>query len=130
MPALNFQARFAPFVESGEKRQTIRAHRTHPIYVGDHLYLYTGMRTKQCRKLGEAVCTEIVPVKIFKGGSTFLGDSLLGPRQMEKLAIADGFTAGDGSRYRVRACEKMVDWFEKTHGLPFRGVLIRWGEVS
>ena len=27
MPALNFQARFAPLVESGQKRQTIRAYR-------------------------------------------------------------------------------------------------------
>jgi hypothetical protein len=30
MPALNFFARFAPLVESGQKRQTIRAPRRYP----------------------------------------------------------------------------------------------------
>jgi hypothetical protein len=52
MPAYNFQKQFAPLVQSGEKRQTIRTlgKRSH-AQPGNKLQLYTGMRTKQCRKL-------------------------------------------------------------------------------
>ena len=64
MPALNFQEQFAAAVESGEKRQTIRSERKRPIKVGDTLYLYTGMRTKRCRKLGSAGCVGIEEIRI------------------------------------------------------------------
>lgn len=57
---------FSVFIDkilSGEKRQTIR--RASPkwenVKVGDKLTLYTGLRTKQCRKLGEAVLTYPTP---------------------------------------------------------------------
>ena len=63
MPSLNF-TKFTDKILSGEKRQTIRLSRKHPIKRGDKLYLYTGMRTKNCKKLGEAVCSEVVPIKI------------------------------------------------------------------
>jgi len=64
MPALNFQARFADAVERGDKTQTIRAPRKRPFKVGDNLYLYTGMRTKWCRKLLDAVCIGVDPIRI------------------------------------------------------------------
>lgn len=58
MPALNFKKRFEPMIESGDKRQTIRAKRKdcRDPKEGQTLYLYTGMRSKGCRKLGEAPC--------------------------------------------------------------------------
>lgn len=140
MPALNFQARFAPLVESGEKRQTIRKRRKdgRDPKPGDTLYLYTGMRTKACRKLGEAKCREVFPfqltaraetgngnVNMFAGlsshrggGSRFRAASLRdGTRsRIARLAKADGFSSP----------EEMVCWFEAAHGLPFEGLLIRW----
>jgi len=48
MPTINF-TKFK--VESGEKRQTIRAVRKRPIKVGDKLHLYSGLRTKKARNL-------------------------------------------------------------------------------
>ena len=36
--------------------------------------------------------------------------------QATAIAKADGFGSW----------EEMLDWFEKTHGLPFEGLLIRW----
>ena len=59
MPLLNFQKRFVTQVESGRKRQTIRAMRKIPFKVGDKLFLYTGLRTKDCRKLGEVICERV-----------------------------------------------------------------------
>ncbi len=116
MPALNFQARFADSVESGEKRQTIRRLRKdgRDPQVGDTLYLYTGMRTKACRKLGEVICERVLDVEIF-GGGVVIGRELAS-HEREQLAGQDGFESFAGMR----------DWFEKTHGLPFRGKIYRW----
>ena len=120
MPLLGFQKQFAPLVESGEKRQTIRAHRKRPFVKGDRLYLYTGLRTKQCRKLGEAVCTKVESIRIRTGGAVLLGSQLLGVRQIQRISRDDGFDNA----------EEMVQWFEETHGLPFEGQLIRWGRIE
>ena len=53
---LSFKARFAPSVKSGEKRQTIRPRGKRQAQVGDVLHLFTGMRTKRCERLADAMC--------------------------------------------------------------------------
>ena len=121
MPALNYQGRFAPRVESGEKRQTIRPRRKREIKPGDTLYHYTGMRTKRCRKLGTAVCLRCQPITINEHSmSIVVDDGTLGiwPEggPLEWLAHKDGFDSW----------EEMRDWFKKRYGLPFEGVLITW----
>jgi len=121
MPALSFQAQFAHMVESGEKLQTIRAHRKRPFRVGDRLYLYSGMRTKQCRKLGEAICTETRSVRLTTHGSFYLdGFILWGRSEVEPFARRDGFAN----------MSEMVEWFETNHGLPFDGQLVRWDKLE
>ena len=119
MVAYNFQAKFADAVASGEKRQTIRAPRKDNRHAkaGDKLQLYTGMRTKSCRKLRDAVCHDSCVIRLehdkawtFGPQELFMGDDL------EHLARSDGF-----------ACwAEMRDWFDNTHGLPFTGQMIRW----
>ncbi len=119
MPALNFQKRFAPLVESGEKRQTIRRERVDgrlPCKPGDRLVLYTGMRSKNCRRLAEVRCTAVETIRINRKA----GKPIIWVRyenmDAEAQARADGFESADS----------MADWFQETHGLPFRGLLIRW----
>lgn len=119
MPALNFQKRFAEDVRTGKKRQTIRTVRKHPIKVGDALYLYTGMRTKQCVKLCEGRCWWVMPIKISRHPTT--GGGVL-RNQSGASHLLDEFAQADG----FDSAEDMLNWFEQTHGLPFRGVLIRW----
>ena len=91
---------FSVFIDkilSGEKRQTIR--RASPkwknVKVGDKLTLYTGLRTKQCRKLGEAVVESIGKVKLYKAGLigtiTRDGEYWLTEDEVEQLARRDGF---------------------------------------
>ena len=67
MPALNFTM-FVDKVESGEKRQTIRAYRKdgRDPKPGDPLYLFTGMRTTACRRLVVAPGVDITPHPIAK----------------------------------------------------------------
>jgi len=122
MPALNFKQRFAPLVESGAKRQTIRAMRKdgRDPAPGDVLHHYTGMRTKACRKLREEVCTSAEPIGILTDGRVLLVDGngvrFLDPMAIGELAEADGFCS----------VGEFYDFFNKTHGLPFNGLLIKW----
>lgn len=117
MALLGFKKRFAPLVEAGTKRQTIRAKRKdgknpHP---GERLYLYTGLRTKACRKLGEGICKSVEEITIESHEINVAG-AWLPHAPVEELAIRDGFDS----------FEQILAFFEKEHGLPFWGLLIEW----
>lgn len=124
MPAYNFKPQFAPLVESGQKRQTIRQ-TAKGAARGATAYLYTGQRTAQCRKLGEGTITDVLPIEI---GRHACGEPYacitewygirrhLAHEQLDSLARADGFANG----------EEMVEWFAAQYGLPFSGYLHQW----
>ncbi len=123
MPALNFSAQFADDVQSGAKCQTIRAPRKRPIRVGDVVHLFTGQRTKACRKLGMGKVTSVAEIIIGDGPGrrdVWISNEKkawwLSIGEIHKLARADGFDCK----------QSMSAWFGKTHGLPFHGVLIQW----
>jgi len=90
------------------KRQTIRKLRKRPIKVGDKLYLFWKLRTKQCERLGEAICTETFFIKavlfenfLDSGKPAYridryeeplsLGCRTLVERECNDLAVRDGF---------------------------------------
>ena len=58
MPLLGF-TKLKEKLLDGSKTQTIRKPRKHPIKVGDKLFIYWKLRTKECEKLGEAIVTKI-----------------------------------------------------------------------
>jgi len=121
MPLFNFQKQFAKVVESGEKRQTIRAKRKNRPKVGQTAYLYTGVRTKACRKLGEYPIENVQSIMIGGKGICFSFDELgeyceSDPAMLDSIACEDGFENWNA----------MCDWFDKTYGLPFEGDLIKW----
>lgn len=118
MVAYNFQMQFADDVATGSKRQTIRAHRKDNRHAkpGDKLQLYTGMRTKACRKLiqEDPVCISSEGINITSDGISYAdGGECMTP---DVVARRDGF----------RDFAEMAEWFSKTHELPFTGILIRW----
>jgi len=123
MVAYNFQKQFAPAVEQGKKLQTIRAlrKRSH-AKSGDYLQLYTGMRTKSCRKLLDSICISSETIGISGDMQVLLGVGeiikILPIEEVEKLAIADGFDSA----------EAFFTFFGRMHGLPFLGVLIKWNQ--
>ncbi|KAF0093464.1 MAG: hypothetical protein E1N59_2865 [Puniceicoccaceae bacterium 5H] len=143
MPALNFSKQFADLVESGAKGQTIRETRKQPIKPGDTLYLYTGQRTKSCRKLMDAVCTSVKPITLrwgqklhtapiyncgektnlvyqFRNAEVDVDGQRLTDAAVEQLARADGFTSE----------VSFLSWFcgemEPKPRKAFRGHLIKW----
>jgi len=123
MPAYNFMERFAPLVESGEKRQTIRQ-TDKGAKPGDTAYLYTGQHTKQCRKLGEGLILSVLPIEIarlslgepYAAIGVMPSTTYLAGERLDYFSKADGFSGG----------EEMVAWFEKQYGLPFFGYLHEW----
>lgn len=131
MPALNFQARWADAVEIGAqhangvymsigttipKRTTIR--KWGRVWVGQTLYLYTGQRTAQCRKLGEVLCLFVTPFIISENGVPRLQERVLNVDEIERLARLD--TAGQLSG------AEFIEFFRSAYGLPFDGGLIGW----
>lgn len=117
MVAYNFQARFADAVAIGTKRQTIRAPRKDGRHAkpGDALQLYTAMRTRQCRKLRDAVCHDACDVLLETNRITTFSPQEL-HADLDAFARLDGFVDW----------QEMREWFAETHGLPFQGILIRW----
>lgn len=121
MVVFMFQDRFAAKVIDGSKNQTIRKTSKRIIRVGDTLSLrkWSGSpyRSKQVI-LREALCTGVDPLTIDRCGDIRIGNSgfVLLTRYARAMAKKDGFEDSDA----------MLDWFQKTHGLPFEGVLIQW----
>lgn len=63
MPLLGF-SKLLPKLLDGSKTQTIRKPRKRAWKLGDKLYIYWKLRTKQCRKLGEGIVTKVVQKKL------------------------------------------------------------------
>lgn len=107
---IGFKAQFAGKVASGRKRCTIRNRRAD---VGELLHLYTGLRTKQARRLRKPIaCRTCQDIVIYTDAAAYGGVFV----HEETLAEQDGFSS----------FKEMAEFFRKTHGLPFCGYLITW----
>jgi len=120
MPALGFTIMKEKLID-GSKRQTIRLLRKHPIKVGDSLFLFWKLRTKECELIRKETCTEtfLIQMQYYEvwldsSKPIWRVDKILPNKgirtlldfQVEELAQRDGFT---------NALE-MVRWFKKKHG--------------
>jgi hypothetical protein len=124
----NFKKQFAPDVESGKKRQTIRKEgKRRPPNVGEQLQLYTGMRTKVCRLLSREICKAVSEIIIMprKKLVSFFSSSRkqfivldTDCPELTLLAEKDGF----------KSLDEFFEFFEKEvdeSGI-FEGHLIEW----
>lgn len=129
-----FKPRFAPLVEAGTKRTTIRPPRTRPVRLYDLMDLrtWTGRPYKDPqRKLCMGRCVEhqtCVIIPPFGRGITGTpGKVLLGLREPLIGAEADAFARNDG----FADYAEMIAWFQKEHGkLPFLGTWYRWEPIA
>ncbi len=120
MPAINFKKEFAEKILSGQKASTIRMKAKRPIKVGDTLYLYTGLRTKNAALIRTVECKSVKDI-LFTDKDGYLLVCIDGQRYRQTLiydiAVADGFND----------ILSFWNFFKKQYGLPFSGVLIGWG---
>lgn len=136
MVAYNFQRQFVPAIQAGKKHQTIRAYRKNNRHarVGERLQLYTGLRTKNCRKLfdKDPVCRAVDDAEIHitdagKIEQIVLNGRNLTSNEIEDFAKADGFMAANG----LTARDAMGVFFQGYYGIGiFKGNVIRWEAVE
>ena len=126
MPLYDFQERFAPKVESGEKQQTIRAKRKNPPKIGQIAYCKVGLRTKNCRHLGQWWIKAVYDIVIHRGVLILDGREISGNPSldyMDAFAVMDGFDCW--GYVDLGRGNTLLQFFEP-RGLPFHGDLIMW----
>jgi hypothetical protein len=116
-------------VASRPKLQTIRAiGRRRHARVGETLQLYTAMRTKQCRKIGDGKCVRVDPIRInVEGGRVVIAPRSADERTFDKQSDLDAFAQRDG----FGDWADMREFWRAEHGDlkrlgPFVGVIILW----
>lgn len=115
-----------PIIE-GIKTQTMRGRMCEP---GETLILAIGVRTKNYRRLGTAICEDCFAVKIshdpscsFASSFVPLGDikwNAMSQNEVEVLAHRDGFM----NPWQLHG------YFWAMHGLPWEGYIIRWKDFE
>ncbi len=142
MVAYGFKSFFSGQIESGHKRQTVRSERSRHARPGERIQLYSGLRTKYCRKIvADPVCTEVRSVEIVISDlidelivSIVIDGVHLRRDDVEAFARADGFApehlgnSFPAKLYGRTARETMGRFWMDTHPgkSKFTGVLISW----
>jgi len=129
---------FRSEILSGEKRQTIRKLRKKPIMVGDRLHLYWKLRTKECRKLGEAICRESFFITIQKLGNAIRIDHYFGPVESEFsgfVTLSDCQMLDLAKRDGFRDVASIVEVLSMLHGKDALDgktffQVVRWGRLE
>lgn len=123
MVAYSFKERFALPIETGRKRQTIRADRKRHARPSEELQLYTGMRTRNCRLVGRATCLHVAPIALLLDADEvrLTSVNIVNAGGLDAFARDDGFD--DWSALKQF-------WAEQHPGQShFNGVFIAWGDL-
>lgn len=131
MVAYSFAPRFVEPIRQGLKTQTIRADGLRPhARPGQLLQLYTGMRTKHCRRiLPDVPCLTVMKVQIeFAFDSEWVIDKIttdgIRVRDLDAFAIRDGFTDHEDMSAFWRA------YHPEANATGFDGILIEWARPA
>lgn len=116
MTAFSFKPEFVGKILSGDKLSTIRS--TKRCKVGDTMQIYTGLRTKKCKKIMEVKCCGVAPIIIREPDFWALSGPIEGIIHTAgpALHIQEGF----------KNILEMQEFFRKTYGLPYSGWLHAW----
>lgn len=118
MTAFNFKPEFVPMIESGHKRSTIRS--TRRCSPGGIMQLYTGQRTKSCRKIMDVRCIGVAEIEINDSDIWRLPNPAEG-----KVFVNPRLAHQEGFQNEV----DMLAFFRTKYGLPYRGWLHVWGAL-
>lgn len=127
MVAYSFQKRFAPQIIAGTKRQTIRLPRKRHARPGEKVQLFTGMRTRHCKKIiPDPFCTVVLPISIRLNAGRIVEVDLgtWASGRWTQIACLDMFARQDG----FENLDDMSEFWARAHGdiEHFDGVLICW----
>ena len=115
MTAFNFQPQFVPKILADKKLSTIRS--TKRCNVGDTMQLYTGLRTKKCKKLMDVTCIGVAPIMIREPDIWAIIGKIEGNiHPAPVLHIQEGF----------KNAQDFLEFFRHEYGLPYRGWIHAW----
>ena len=142
MVAYSFITAFVADVEARTKRQTIRPLRKRHARPGERIQLFTGMRTKHCRKIiPDPICIGVdevrfdlreasaSPAELPDTVGLFVNGIPLVFSDADEYARQDGFKGlpGVSDRQGLFPFAHMALWWVRVHGrVLFEGVAIRW----
>lgn len=109
MPSFNFKPEFVPDILANKKGGTIRM--TQRCKPGQTMFLFTGMRTKKCKRIGTKPCVGVMPIQVTESRFLLLNGVYLGLQDSNDFAKADGF----------RDLDAFFKFFENQYGLPYSG---------
>jgi len=130
MVAFVYKGQFVEPLVARTKRQTFCS-RKRPPRVGEQLQHYSFMRTRHCRKIiPDTVCTEVrlVVIRVDADHPHIIaevdfGDFKLRDHEIERFAVADGFSPSEGCTAR----RAMGNFWMRHHGPgELIGHVIRW----
>lgn len=147
MPSVSFNRWFSKKIESGEKRQTIRPlSKRKKFIIGDRLYLFEGLRTKNCKRLNppeslikfdergfpfvkiRAVDDVIIESNFNKESENYEGIVFINgvgkKDELKKIVIQEGFN--DENEAEHIWINSLFKYFYENYGKNFHGVLIKW----
>lgn len=137
MVAYSFKSRFVEPILAGTKGGTIRAERkargpsNRPgghAYPGEALQIYTGMRTKQCRRITTRTCKAVEPISLRLNTEPWnvKAGIMLGGRWNRGFVPLTAFARFDGFQSWA---EMVLFWAEIPEGEQFDGWHIRWDDL-
>ena len=122
-----FKPRFAELIRSGAKRQTIRPTPKRLPKAGDIIDCreWTGKpyRSPQLHIVDGYIFSVMCISITAEGVVTETFESFT--QMMKPLGMRDELAKADG----FESFDEMRDWFQREHGLPFGGILIKWRDL-
>lgn len=123
----NFLPSLVPMVESGSKRQTVRANRKDgrvPV-VGDTVKLYFGLRSNQVRLLrAPTPITLVERIQIERPAGEYLGTVVIDGTPLSRDEIGE-FALRDGFRHTPAPTMEFFEFFLPTQS-TFDGFVVYW----
>lgn len=138
MALYGYKEMFVPMIWDGTKGHTIRGDRKDGRLPkpGEKIYMYVGLRTKKCYKIGEAICKGVCKIQITEKlikifdplGINYV--TLVG-QTADRLAWSDGFRPeGFTTFHNSGAFNLMISFWKKNNELPFTGRIIYWKDFE
>ncbi len=120
MANINFKPHSAALIDADRKHQAPRRERAIPIIPGETIHLWC---RSEGRKLGTAECIAYIPIKIdeFENIDLYQVCEWIRMDSVSRTIIATGGGL---------SVKKFFSEMRRVYGLPFQGVLIKWGKIT
>ena len=87
---LGFKKIYVDKIKDGSKTTTIRTLRKIKPKIGEKIFMYSGLRTSNCQKIGEATVSQVYDIKI-QAPEIYVNEVKMDLQSKNNIARNDGF---------------------------------------